>query len=91
MRHHFLDDPRILSAKDLIQSVIAEYQSSINSVRPSTKGKSVKYKDMIEKFGHYRGGNLVYPYLSSGIGNTCANRGRLNKIKIMTKIEYLIL
>ena len=62
-------DPRIKQAKQLIFDVIDEYQKMfISGIRPALSEKKISYQEALDAFSKLRGGNLFYPYLSSGIG-----------------------
>ena len=61
----FLNDERIVKAKELINETIKEYQTKfIQSVSPSSKSinKDLTYAKNL------RGGSLFFPYISSGLG-----------------------
>ncbi|MFT5303898.1 MAG: 4-aminobutyrate aminotransferase-like enzyme, partial [Mariniblastus sp.] len=63
------NDPRLAEAKKLILEAVAEHQQTLVSVRPPCPELAVDYKRMLDEFGAYRGGNIFFPYLGSGIGN----------------------
>ncbi len=65
----FRADARIQQGKQLILSALAEHQQQIQSVRPPNPELDSTTREIMEKFGEIRGGNLYFPYLSSGIGN----------------------
>jgi acetylornithine aminotransferase len=67
--HHLKTDPRIAQAKALLLEAVADHQKQISSVRSADAELAVPYQSMLEEFGKLRGGNLYFPYLSSGIGN----------------------
>lgn len=65
----FFGDPRVLKAKKELLEVLKEYQSEIRSPAPAQNELKASYAETIQDFQNIRGGNLFYPYLSSGIGN----------------------
>jgi acetylornithine aminotransferase len=65
----FKADARIQQGKQLILSALAEHQKKIQSVRPPNPELDSVSQEIMENFGKIRGGNLYFPYLSSGIGN----------------------
>lgn len=62
-------DPRLAEARRLILEAVAEHQQALNDVRPPDPARAESYQKMLEEFGQIRGGNLYFPYLSSGLGN----------------------
>jgi 4-aminobutyrate aminotransferase-like enzyme len=62
-------DPRIAEAKTLLLAAVADHQKQITGVRPADPELQIPYQGMLEDFGKLRGGNLYFPYLSSGLGN----------------------
>ena len=62
-------DPRIAEGKKLILEALAEHQQKISSVRPPSDEMTSSFQDLLDKFGSIRGGNLYFPYVSSGLGN----------------------
>ena len=62
------NDPRYLEAKKLLKDLIEEKTSTINHIKKSDKNHS-KTETLIKTFGKIRGGNLFFPYISSGFGN----------------------
>ena len=63
------NDPRLLEAKKLILEAVAEHQQPLSSVRSPSPELSVDYQEMLKEFGGFRGGDIFFPYLGSGIGN----------------------
>ncbi len=63
------NDPRIAEGKKLILAALAEHQQQIISVRPPREGLAEEFNALLSDFGALRGGNLYFPYVSSGIGN----------------------
>ena len=59
-------DRRVSQAKKLLREAVAEHQQEITEVRPP-RDTPLLY----EEVERVRGSGLVYPYLSSGIGNGC--------------------
>ena len=62
-------DPRIAEGKKLILEALAEHQQKITSVRPPAAELEAQFQQLLNDFGAIRGGNLYFPYLSSGVGN----------------------
>ncbi|MEC9093136.1 MAG: aminotransferase class III-fold pyridoxal phosphate-dependent enzyme [Planctomycetota bacterium] len=62
------NDPRLTQAKQLILETIKDHASQINQIRPASDDLKNSYEAMLEECGAYRGGNLYFPYLSSGAG-----------------------
>ena len=62
-------DPRIEQGKQLILDAVKEHQSSLTEIRPPRPELAEKFQSLLDGFGSLRGGNLYFPYLSSGIGN----------------------
>ncbi len=63
------EDPRIQEARKLILDAVAEHQSQLTGIRPPNPDLAEDFQKMLDEFGQIRGGNLYFPYLSSGIGN----------------------
>jgi acetylornithine/N-succinyldiaminopimelate aminotransferase len=63
------NDPRIAQAKELLLAAVRDHQQAIAGVKSADPALAESYKAMLEDFGKLRGGNLYFPYLSSGIGN----------------------
>ncbi|WP_419194130.1 aminotransferase class III-fold pyridoxal phosphate-dependent enzyme [Novipirellula herctigrandis] len=61
-------DPRIAEAKRLIAEAVAEHAQPLKQVHPADDGLKPHYNSMLERFGKARGGTLIWPYLSSGLG-----------------------
>jgi len=62
-------DPRLEQARQLILQTVAEHQQTLNGIRPPNPELADGYKKMLDEYGAIRGGNLYFPYLSSGLGN----------------------
>ncbi|MDA7662662.1 aminotransferase class III-fold pyridoxal phosphate-dependent enzyme [Pirellulaceae bacterium] len=62
-------DPRLAQAKQLILAALAEHTGSVHSIKAADPERKVSYQTMLDNCGVYRGGDLFYPYLSSGAGN----------------------
>jgi 4-aminobutyrate aminotransferase-like enzyme len=62
-------DPRIAQAKALILDAVQAHQQNLTTVRPPLSSRKQKYQETLTEFAGYRGGNLWFPYLGSGIGN----------------------
>jgi acetylornithine/N-succinyldiaminopimelate aminotransferase len=63
-KQHLLNDPRIKKAKQLICDALREYQSLFMNQNPPLPSVS---SDIL-RASKYRGGNLFFPYISSGLG-----------------------
>lgn len=63
------NDPRLAEAKKLILDAVAEHQAQLTGVRPPNPDLAESFDKVLKDFGRIRGGNLYFPYLSSGIGN----------------------
>ena len=62
-------DPRIAEAKKLILEALQEHTSQLDGIQPADSGRTENYEKLLDEYGGYRGGNLYFPYLSSGAGN----------------------
>lgn len=62
-------DSRVSEGKKLILEALAEHQQKITSVRPPQASLAESFQELLGNFGSIRGGNLYFPYLSSGVGN----------------------
>ncbi|MEL7499842.1 MAG: aminotransferase class III-fold pyridoxal phosphate-dependent enzyme [Planctomycetota bacterium] len=62
-------DPRLAEAKQLILDALAEHQKEITEVRGPVEDLVQGYQALLDQFGGYRGANVYFPYLGSGIGN----------------------
>jgi len=65
----FFNDKEVIGAKKQILAALQEYQSQLTGIRPPQSELKQSYDDMIKAFQEARGGKLLFPYLSSGIGN----------------------
>ncbi|MDX1682637.1 MAG: aminotransferase class III-fold pyridoxal phosphate-dependent enzyme [Phycisphaeraceae bacterium] len=63
------DDERLAAIREQLLSLMAEYQSKIDGIRPADPQRAEAYRQRLEKFGGRRGGSLFYPYLGSGLGH----------------------
>ena len=63
------NDPRIEQGKRLILEAVQEHQASLNAIRPPVAELVDQFQSTLDGFGRLRGGNLYFPYLSSGLGN----------------------
>ena len=63
------NDPRIAEGKKLIIEALKEHQQHLTSVRPPQEDRATEFEALLKNFGAIRGGNLYFPYVSSGIGN----------------------
>jgi 4-aminobutyrate aminotransferase-like enzyme len=62
------DDGRVATARELLMASLASHQSELDAVRPSHPNRSAAYAELIAQAESVRGGWLLHPYLSSGIG-----------------------
>ena len=63
------DDPRIAQAKALILEAIAEHSGKLTDVRPPNPELAAEYDALLQAAAATRGGPLIWPYLSAGLGN----------------------
>ena len=61
-------DPRVQEAKRLLSEALEEYQSRITGLKNADPARVQDYQQLLAQCGQLRGGNLYYPYLSTGIG-----------------------
>lgn len=62
-------DPRLKKNKKEILELVREYAKTLTTIRPPLLELKNSYDETIKTFGGYRGIDLFYPYLGSGIGN----------------------
>ncbi len=62
-------DPRVAEAKKLLVAAVREHAAGVCEIRPADPAREARYRATLESFGQLRGGNLYFPYLSSGLGN----------------------
>lgn len=67
----FMQDPRVVQARQLIREALRAHQSKMTTVRQADPWRQTDYDTMLETFARLRGGGLYYPYLGSGFGNGC--------------------
>jgi len=67
----FMQDPRVVQARQLIREALLVHQSKMTTVRQTDPLRQADYDAMLETFASLRGGGLYYPYLGSGFGNGC--------------------
>lgn len=65
----FRADPRIAQAKQLIREALAEHSAAVNQVAPPKTALSGWYQELLAEAAATRGGPLLWPYLSAGLGN----------------------
>lgn len=65
----FRQDPRVVQARQLLHSALAEHQSRLCTVLPPRESRRQGYAEALQAFGQDRGGKLFFPYLGSGLGN----------------------
>ncbi len=63
----FKQDPRLVEAKRLIREALEEHGSHLE-IRPSSDAMRESFAKLIERLAAVRGGEPIWPYLSSGIG-----------------------
>lgn len=64
-----LQDERVTRARDLIAQALAEHQRAFSGVQPADPDCTLSYDELLREFGAIRGGDLFFPYLSSGLGS----------------------
>ena len=64
-----LNDPTFQKAKKEILSTLEKYRHMITEVRPPQTDLKIGYEEAIEQLGLWRGQDLFYPYIGSGMGN----------------------
>lgn len=64
-----LHDERIHAAFNAIVEQVAEYSAQITDVRPANTDLAVDFEQMLKDAGKIKGRPLMYPSISSGIGN----------------------
>lgn len=64
-----LHDESIHAAFDTIVEKVGEYSSQITDVRPPNSDLAVSFKQMLDDAGKTKGRPLMYPSISSGVGN----------------------
>lgn len=70
LTHTDLDhNNEIQSHIEAIVKAIQVSQSRINAIQPASSELKASYDDVVAKFQSNRGGNLLFPYLSSGLGH----------------------
>ncbi len=65
----FRADPRIAQAKELIREALAEHSAQVAQVRPPRAELAGVYQDLLAEGAATRGGPLLWPYLSGGLGH----------------------
>lgn len=63
------DDPRIAQAKALILEAVSEHSRKLAGVRPPDPELAKHYEELLQAAAATRGGPLIWPYLSAGLGN----------------------
>ena len=63
------EDPRVQQARELLLSAVGDHSQQIDGIRPPVESLAKELEEKLNAFGEMRGGNLYYPYISSGIGN----------------------
>jgi 4-aminobutyrate aminotransferase-like enzyme len=64
-----VNDPRIAQAKSLILETVLSHRKQLTGIRPPLQTRKQGYQETLAEFANYRGANLWFPYLGSGIGN----------------------
>ncbi len=62
-------DPRVAQAKELLRQALAEHAAGLTAVRPADETLRVPYERLLAEAAAVRGGPLLWPYLSAGVGN----------------------
>lgn len=62
-------DPRVAQAKELLRQALAEHRANLSAVRPADEALEAPYEQLLAKAAAVRGGPLLWPYLSAGLGN----------------------
>lgn len=62
-------DPRVVQAKELLRQALAEHGASLAAVRPADETLRAPYERLLAEAAAVRGGPLLWPYLSAGLGN----------------------
>jgi 4-aminobutyrate aminotransferase-like enzyme len=63
------EDPQLLAAKQQMLDALRRHQSTITGVRAPIAERSQSYAETLARFQEQRAGNLLLPYLGSGLGN----------------------
>ncbi len=64
----FRNDPRVAQARKLLREALQEHQLGLSAVRPPDPELAQTAQQTMQAFGKERGGQLFYPYISSGLG-----------------------
>jgi len=64
-----LSDPSIHDAFNTIVDQIAAYSARINDVQPPTSDLKISFQQMLDDAAKIKGRGLLYPAISSGVGN----------------------
>jgi len=67
--HQLLNDQSIHDAFDLIVEQVGRYSELITDVRPPTSDLKVTFQQMLDDAAKVKGRPLLYPSISSGVGN----------------------
>lgn len=62
-------DPALHSAYQSILDTVVKHKNTISEIRPPKEALKQSYEETLKTFNYYRGMDLFYPYLGSGIGN----------------------
>jgi 4-aminobutyrate aminotransferase-like enzyme len=62
-------DPAIASAIETIVDRVRSHSEQITDIRPGNPDLKVSYDELLERSGKVKGRGLLYPTLSSGVGN----------------------
>ena len=65
----FEADPRVVEAKASLLATLREHRARLVGPKPAEPGRSLAYRDALDRFAEVRGGGLFYPYLGSGFGS----------------------
>lgn len=61
-------DHRVVEAKRLILSAVADQQKNLTGIRPPDPDLKTSYQNALKTFAKCRGAELWYPYIGSGVG-----------------------
>src|SRR5262245_36925356 len=61
-------DPRVAKARQLLLEAVSEHQEAIKGIRPPLAELKTSYDQTMTAFNEWRGGQLWFPFLGSGLG-----------------------
>src|SRR3989338_5617512 len=65
----FKTDRRVRQAKRLLSAALKDSRTKLTKIKPADPKLKNRYQKMVDQCSALRGGQLYYPYLSSGLGN----------------------